>query len=242
MDNRLSRRLSLNCRWLFCFFEEVDTVMKPTVEFLKRKFDEFNELIFDGRLPSLPISVGNARTSLGGLHFERRRTMFGGSEMSNFHIRISSRFDLDESEIEDVLIHEMIHYHILYHKMKDTSPHGVVFRKMMSDINRLFGRHIAVTHKWEQGSQQPMAVAEARYFCICQLYDGTWGITCVPRQRVLDYRRLLPQSFRLRSAEWYVSSHPFFSRFPKVRSLKIFKTTLAELEEPLKNAKKLVFK
>lgn len=121
--------------------------MKPTVDFLKRNFDEFNRLMFDGQLPELPIAVGNARTSLGGLHFVRHRKMLGGVEYRNFHIRISSRYDLDEREIEDVLIHEMIHYYILYNKLKDTSAHGVVFRKMMNDINAHFGRNISVSYK-----------------------------------------------------------------------------------------------
>lgn len=123
--------------------------MRPTVEFLKRNFDEFNRLMFDGQLPELPIAVGNARRSLGGLHFVKVRKMFGAVEYRNFHIRISAGFDLDESEIEDVLIHEMIHYYILYNKVEDTSPHGKVFRKMMKDINAHFGRNISVSYKRE---------------------------------------------------------------------------------------------
>ncbi|MGN0280871.1 MAG: SprT-like domain-containing protein [Prevotella sp.] len=118
---------------------------------MKRKFNEFNRLMFNGQLPELPIAVGRARTSLGGLHFERRRKLFGGVEMRNFHIRISSMYDLEEREFEDVLIHEMIHYHILHNRLKDTSAHGHLFRSMMNDINARYGRHISISYKPSNG-------------------------------------------------------------------------------------------
>ena len=54
---------------------------------------------------------------------------------------------MDERLLEDTIIHEMIHYHILSNQLQDTSAHGKLFRKMMDDINARFGRNVTISHK-----------------------------------------------------------------------------------------------
>lgn len=39
----------------------------------------------------------------------------------NYCIRISTAFDLSERELEDVGIHEMVHYYIAVNNIRDTS-------------------------------------------------------------------------------------------------------------------------
>ena len=58
--------------------------------------------------------------------------MFGGTKYYDFKLRINKRIDLPEQEIEDIIIHEMIHYHIAYNGIKDTSTHGRVFMNKIS--------------------------------------------------------------------------------------------------------------
>jgi len=52
-----------------------------------------------------------------------------------FVFRISTVIDLPEREVEDTILHEMIHYYILSNQMQDTSAHGEIFMRMMKDIN-----------------------------------------------------------------------------------------------------------
>ena len=110
--------------------------MRATLEFVQDRFDEFNRLCFEGKLPQVPMRISNARTYLGVCRYRKRRRLFGGYEMYGFSISISARFDLPEAEIEDTIIHEMIHYYIWQNGIKDTSAHGQEFRRIMEEKNR----------------------------------------------------------------------------------------------------------
>ena len=59
----------------------------------------------------------------------------------DFSLNFSKLYEMDKQKLEDVVIHEMIHYYIHYHQIQDSSAHGAVFRKMMNDINTRFQRN-----------------------------------------------------------------------------------------------------
>ena len=101
--------------------------MIATHEYVKDKFGEFNRLIFGGKLPLLPICMSNARTFLGACTFKRKRNWLGKTVLYDFKLKISTRFDLPEKELEDTIVHEMIHYYIAVNKLKDTSTNGHIF-------------------------------------------------------------------------------------------------------------------
>lgn len=129
--------------------------MKPTKEYLEAKYATFNNQIFEGQLPSIPIKLGRSKSSLGYLKFKRRKSLFGKESLSGFSIIISTSFDLTEAEIEDTLIHEMIHYYIYFNNIKDTSSHGPYFREKMAEINHHFGRDIHISYKFSEGIVSP---------------------------------------------------------------------------------------
>ena len=121
--------------------------MKATIPYVEKKFEEFNQLIFDGKLPKLPIELSDAKSFLGLCVYKKRRTLLGKVVCYDFKLRINTRIDLDEAEVEDIIIHEMIHYYIGYNGIVDSSAHGRVFRQLMMEINERYGRHIRVSHK-----------------------------------------------------------------------------------------------
>lgn len=125
--------------------------MKPTKEYLEEKFEAFNNQMFGGQLPAVPIKLGKGKTALGYLKFRRHKSLFGRVSLSGFSIFISTYFDLTEDEIEDTLIHEMIHYYIYFNNIKDTSSHGPFFREKMAEINRNFSRNIHISYKLREG-------------------------------------------------------------------------------------------
>ena len=104
-------------------------------------------MMFEGKLPGLPIVLSSGKTFLGACAYKKRKTLFGGTKYYDFKLRINKRIDLPEADIEDIIIHEMIHYHIAYRGIKDTSTHGRVFKMLMNDINKRFGRHITISRK-----------------------------------------------------------------------------------------------
>ena len=200
--------------------------MIATVPFLENRFETFNALCFGGALPPVPIKPGRAVRSLGSCTYKKRKHLFGRTEYYGFTIRISTRFDLPENELEDILLHEMIHYEILVNQRQDTSAHGRLFRARMKEINENFGRHITVSHR--SASLQSCLVADAtpvwRMVALVRLKDGRTGIKVLPdnTRRLRAYRRGLKLSGQVLSIEFYRTADPWFSRFPKSSALNVF--------------------
>lgn len=211
--------------------------MKPTIEYIKKKFGEFNHLIFDDRLPLLPIQLSNAKSYLGMLVYKKRRKLFGKVEKYDFRLRISTRMDLPESEVEDTIIHEMIHYYIDYNGIKDTSAHGQIFKQMMSDINTRFGRHITITHKSTPEQRQQLVDTRKRWHVIAvvKFHDGRTGIKVLPRirQRIVRYRNLILTSKEISGVELYLSNDPYFNAYPVSSALKVHIAEPTEFESHL---------
>ena len=122
--------------------------MTPTVEYLEERFDTFNEMCFEGALPRIPIKLSSGNSFIGRLTYRPVRDWRGRVvRKEDFVLRISTRFDLPEQELEDTLLHEMIHYDILVNQRRDSSAHGRLFRARMREINEQYGRHIAVSYR-----------------------------------------------------------------------------------------------
>ena len=93
--------------------------MIPTIPYIEAKFDEFNKLMFGGELKRIPIVLGSATRVVGAFSCKVRRNFWGKKEYFDLKLRFSKKFDLPENELEDVIIHEMIHYYIHFKNLKD---------------------------------------------------------------------------------------------------------------------------
>ena len=51
--------------------------MKATIPYVEKKFEEFNQLMFDGRLPKLPIELSDAKTFLACACIKRGERYWG---------------------------------------------------------------------------------------------------------------------------------------------------------------------
>ncbi len=217
--------------------------MIADIPFIRKTFGRFNDLCFGGVLPQIPIVLTKAGSFLGKMEYRQKRDMFGNvAAYDGFRMKISTSFDLPEEELEDVVIHEMIHYYIAYRNIKDSSVHGEVFRRMMDLINLKYGRHINVRHK---GGTGRVTVRNAggnfrKYIiCISSFAGGDKGVTVCASTRISGIYRLLPKHYRITGMEWYVSCDPFFSRYPRSNTPKIYRITEDEISEHLKDAVRL---
>lgn len=86
--------------------------MIPTVEYIRQKFDEYNELMFEGKLQPLPFKLSSARSFLGQVRCCRQKKADGTWLYSDFQFIISNKSDYAENVVEDTIIHEMIHYYL----------------------------------------------------------------------------------------------------------------------------------
>ena len=200
--------------------------MTATVPFIQKAFDRFNVLCFEGVLPAVPIVLTKAGTFLGKMEYKSRRDFFGiVSSHYDFRLKISTGFDLTQEELEDVIIHEMIHYYIAYRNLRDSSAHGETFRRIMETINQKYGWHITVRHHGEPeqnlvrgGSTQ----CRKHYLCVSTFPDGNMGITVCASTKIFELYRLLPKYYQITKMEWYGSIDPFFNRFPRANTPKIY--------------------
>ncbi len=157
--------------------------MIPTIPYIERKFEEFNKQMFAGELPPIPIVLSDAKTFLGKCVYKKRLGKDGKIEYYDFKLRINTRIDLPENEVEDTLIHEMIHYFIGYKRLEDASSHGPLFMHIMNTINEKYGRNITVTFKGTSEQQEQLVDKKQRYHVVAlvKFHDGKTGIKVLPR-------------------------------------------------------------
>ena len=216
--------------------------MIPTVDFLQEAFDRFNLLCFQGKLPPVPIQLSKARTYVGVCACRKQRKWPGKTVYSDFRLRFSTRWDLPEPELEDTVIHEMIHYWIWLSGIKDTSAHGKVFRSMMADINARFGRHITVSHRTTREEREKMVDTRRKPHVVALVFfkDGRTGLKLLPRKAdaIARYRRGVLLSGRVSRIELYLSEDPWFNRFPTSSALNVIWCNEAEVREHLGDAER----
>lgn len=213
--------------------------MIASIDYVKQKFAEYNELCFGGKLNPLPFRLSRARTFLGQLRFKRRLCGKGTWHYSDFVFVISTKYDYPEAEIEDTILHEMIHYYILSNQIQDTAPHGKVFRQMMNDINKRFHRNISITHKRTKEEHDNDTEVRQHLICVIRLKSGKTGITIAAKTRLFHLWDRLPLVPEVEECRWYVSKDPYFNRFPRSISLKVYHVSPQELEQHLAGAQRL---
>lgn len=200
----------------------------------------YNREMFGGTLPVPPIHLTNARTYMGQMTCKKRVGVFGKKHFSDFALRISKRFDFTEQELQDTIIHEMIHYYIGYNQLEDTSSHGAVFRQMMHEINERYERHITVSHRTSREERMQLIGPKPRprIFAIVTMSDGKYYIKAVPRieQRVLTMHRRLTSSPLIKTIEWYYSTDPFFALFPSSMGTRVQRIDWEEVQTHLSTA------
>lgn len=217
--------------------------MKATIPYVQEKFREYNQLIFNGELPEIPIQLSDAKGFLGVCKYKRRKLPDGTVERYDFRLSINARIDMPEDELDDIIIHEMIHYYIGVNKIADTSAHGRVFRQMMKTINEQYGRHITISHKYtdEQADQAYGTRPRWHAVAVVKFRDGRTGVKVLPRvaRRIIAFRRNLLWAGGVKQVDLYLSSDPFFNRFPTSTALKIYYVDSEELASHLKDAQAL---
>lgn len=214
--------------------------MIPTIEYIERKFNEFNALMFGGTLKPLPVRLSNARTFLGAVRCRKKRRIDGSWHYSDFLFVISTKADLPEKTVEDTIIHEMIHYWIFSQQMQDNAPHGDIFRKKMNEINRLFNRNVSVSHRKTKQDLENDSERRLHLICVTKLTGGRTGITVAGKSSLFTLWNRIPLHPEVLECHWYSSTDPFFNRYPRARSLKIYAISRKELLLHSKDFKPMV--
>ena len=119
--------------------------MKITNEDLKVRFDEYNQLYFDGKLKRAKMGFlsKSYKTVVGTFEFE----IDNNRHVKNTSINISKRIveDEDEDKLKRVLLHEMAHMSVTQ-KYKKDKKHGIEYIKECKRIESQY--NVRVWHCW----------------------------------------------------------------------------------------------
>lgn len=208
-----------------------------TLPFISDSFQRFNKLVFEGKLPTPCFMLSRARTFVGKFEARGKRDWMGRTHW-NYVLRFSTAFDLPQEELEDTILHEMIHFSLRVSDRRDATPHGPNFRAMMEIINERFNRHITVSHDSKGKGSPVLRRASWHIVGVVSFRDGRKGIKVLPRieQRVLEWNRRVLTSSTVTSTKYYLALHELFQRYPNSTAMKVGIVDEAELNEALKDA------
>ena len=211
--------------------------MIVTIDWMEEWFKRFDQEYFGGKLPLPELSLTRAKTRLGQLAF-KRASRWGRTKLYDFKLSMSTYYDMTEQQAKSVLLHEMIHYIIGYTGLKDTAPHGVVFRGMMDNLNRRYGWDIRVmtsTKGWkvsERVAEKKKAKGPQTYLMLAiELKDGKFYLSRVNPGFARRIEKQLPMVRELRSHRWYTTQESYFEDYPQVRSLRGRRITKNDFEK-----------
>lgn len=188
---------------------------------MKINFMRFNTQYFDGVLPLPRLRAGRSRTQLGTMSC-KRKTSWGRTKLYDFTISLSNYYDQTEHQFQSVLLHEMIHLSIAVSGVKDTSPHGVVFRGLMQRLNH-DGWDIQIMTKTRNYTKAytGSATVIAQYIVLAlEMNDGKRFLSSVNPKFVRDINQQLRTIPQISHYAWFTTSDRWFETMPKVRSLR----------------------
>lgn len=200
-------------------------------------FKRFDQEYFGGKLPLPELGLTRAKTRLGQLAF-KRSSRWGRTKLYDFKLSMSTYYDMTDKQAKCVLLHEMIHYIIGYTGLKDTAPHGVVFRGMMDSLNRKYGWDIRVmtsTKGWKVSENvvaRKKAAGPQTYLILAvELKDGKHFLSRVSPRFARSLERQLLTAKEVSSYDWYTTQESYFEDFPQVRSLRGRRITKVDFEK-----------
>ena len=117
--------------------------MKITEEDLKLRFDEYNQLYFDGKLKSAKMGFlsKSFKNIVGIFEFE----IDNNRRVKSPSIKISKRIVEDEEKLKRVLLHEMAHFSVTQ-KYKKDKKHGIAYIKECKRIESQY--NVKAWHCW----------------------------------------------------------------------------------------------
>lgn len=151
-----------------------------------------------------------------------RQLFSKGNPTNAFTLTLSNFYDQTEYQFRNVLLHEMIHLSIAVSGVKDSSPHGVVFRGMMQRLNGE-GWNIQVMTKMESvkkaytGSEN---IIRQYLVLAIEMTNGKRFLSSVNPRFARQINTRLKNVSEVAAWHWYTTNNRWFEDMPKVRSLR----------------------
>jgi len=120
---------------------------------LHGKYASFNALYFDGKLPNIKLKWTNSSKLAGEVKVRYFATMFKGKKViksfEHIHLGISKYYARDDSDIDGILLHEMIHVYLdtvgIHEGYSGIKHHGKEFMDKLKTVERKSKITITIT-------------------------------------------------------------------------------------------------
>ena len=193
--------------------------MKPTITLMQTWFNEFNNLVFDGKLPLVKISFNNTYRQLGQFYWGNGR---------GIGIKISAYYDAPVDDLRNTVLHEMCHLYCYWRGWIHEGHRGH-WLQIAEYATRKTGLEITRTHDISEYKVAPSnathyASVQAKKNAPAVLLDLEYGdhhFIVKTTSKVLhdsttwDYKiRTSAKSYRV-----VISDDPLFLRYQTSRSI-----------------------
>ena len=128
--------------------------MIVTEKFLYDSFEKFNREFFNSELPNIKMRISRTKRAMGTFHYKWSLERGVRVEVPE-HIAISKVYNLTRVQLEEVIIHEMIHYYICHKRIKDNNAHGFQFRRFAREISNASKYNITCTYGGQLNVSKP---------------------------------------------------------------------------------------
>ena len=115
--------------------------MRLSKKRLKKRFENFNNLYFNNCLVEPKFVITGSKWTAGMFNCVVlvKKDDDGeeyASELRNLKIRLSKRLIRNDRILDNILLHEMIHYYGYYMNFDINGDHGEFFMSMANEINK----------------------------------------------------------------------------------------------------------
>lgn len=102
-------------------------------------FRELNKDIFSRRLLCPSFEIIHKSNTFGEFRYRKE-----GGKVVRPIIKVTDSYDFTDSEMKDIICHEMIHYLLAVEGKDFKCTHGDEFKSMMDSINESYGLHVSI--------------------------------------------------------------------------------------------------
>ncbi len=187
-----------------------------TIGLLRSLFYVLNRDYFGSDLPEPRFILTRSRTILG--QFCCKRKPFGRGTKDHT-IKVSTYYDITEETLRDIVAHEMIHYNLELNNIRDSSPHGWMFRWEMARLNAA-GLNISICTDTSQWKAAGRFHKRERLVMALTSSDGKYMLTVVNPKYSQTISRLARDCPNIATWQWFSTDDDRFASFSVVRSLR----------------------
>lgn len=214
--------------------------MKPTVEYLTDRHQYWKERIGmygiweKSKFNDIKIRIKTVSRTRHAAFCRKYKNIDGGVQYIDTIILYNNTEDYTIAQLDNFLVHEMIHQYIAQSSLQDNAPHGKIFRFLMGEINKSFPNELNI--KISEKNLNSLDKTGHKVHTLLIISQGSTNYCCVIHPSKVNYfERELKKNhckWQIDSYCWAFSNHNHFLKLRRcMKTLHGFKIKDVDLNE-----------